>query len=175
MSGWQKVNVAGSEDDNTFVLFMSDLETKLAAKIGWTAPGDRNGRWAAIIDHGKIAYAEVETELQAVTVSGGEYLSLRHTDRTFRYEVVCGMCFADGTSHPTSNPWAVLRLGLPQVQDCRLTDFLPCVISGCDVELRLHEHGRPTHHGDCLPHSDGLQELPDWMGHRHRDADDVPP
>ncbi|KAK4500409.1 hypothetical protein PRZ48_008598 [Zasmidium cellare] len=70
MSGWQKVNLAGSEDDNTFVLFLSDLETKLAAKIGWTAPGDRNGRFAVIIDHGKITYAEVETELQAVTVSG---------------------------------------------------------------------------------------------------------
>lgn len=73
MSGWQKVNVAGSDDDNTFVCFMSDLETKLADKIGWTAPGDRNGRWATIIDHGKITYAEVETELQAVTVSGGEF------------------------------------------------------------------------------------------------------
>lgn len=73
MSGWQKVNVAGSDDDNTFVCFMSDLETKLAAKIGWTAPGDRNGRWAAIVENGKVVYAEVETELQAVTVSGGEY------------------------------------------------------------------------------------------------------
>ncbi|KAF7196674.1 Peroxiredoxin Pen c 3 [Pseudocercospora fuligena] len=70
MSGWQKVNLAGSPDDNTFVIFASDLETKLANQIGWTAPGDRNGRWAAIIDHGKIAYAEIETELQAVTVSG---------------------------------------------------------------------------------------------------------
>lgn len=70
MSGWQKVNVGGSQDDNTFVLFMSDLETKLAQQIGWMAPGDRNGRWAAIIDHGKITYAENETELQAVTVSG---------------------------------------------------------------------------------------------------------
>ncbi|KXT13844.1 hypothetical protein AC579_6892 [Pseudocercospora musae] len=70
MSGWQKVNLAGSPDDNTFVIFASDLETKLANRIGWTAPGDRNGRWAAIIDHGKIAYADVETELQAVTVSG---------------------------------------------------------------------------------------------------------
>lgn len=71
MSGWQKVNVGGTEDDNTFVIFASDLETKLANQIGWTAPGDRNGRWAAIIDHGKIIYAENETELQAVTVSGG--------------------------------------------------------------------------------------------------------
>ncbi|CAK1358086.1 putative peroxiredoxin pmp20 [Cercospora beticola] len=70
MSGWQKVNVGGTDDDNTFVVFASDLETKLANQIGWTAPGDRNGRWAAIIDHGKVTYAEVETELQAVTVSG---------------------------------------------------------------------------------------------------------
>ncbi|KAI5362986.1 Putative redoxin [Septoria linicola] len=70
MSGWQKVNVGLTDDDNTFVIFASDLETKLANQIGWTAPGDRNGRWAAIIDHGKITYAEVETELQAVTVSG---------------------------------------------------------------------------------------------------------
>lgn len=70
MSGWQKVNLAGSEDDNTFVIFASDLETKLAEKVGWTAPGNRNGRFAVIIDHGKVTYAEVETELQAVTVSG---------------------------------------------------------------------------------------------------------
>ncbi|PPJ52642.1 hypothetical protein CBER1_11422 [Cercospora berteroae] len=34
MSGWQKVNVGGTEDDNTFVIFASDLETKLADKIG---------------------------------------------------------------------------------------------------------------------------------------------
>ncbi|EME78605.1 uncharacterized protein MYCFIDRAFT_183938 [Pseudocercospora fijiensis CIRAD86] len=31
-----------SAHDNTFVIFASDLETKLANKIGWTAPGDRS-------------------------------------------------------------------------------------------------------------------------------------
>lgn len=74
MSGWQKVNTIDTTDPsaNTSIIFASDLETKLAAQIGWTAPGDRNGRWAAVIDHGKVTYAEVETELQAVSVSGVE-------------------------------------------------------------------------------------------------------
>lgn len=72
MSGWQKVNVGLTEDDNTFVIFASDLETNLAKQIGWTAQGDdsRNGRFAAIIENGKVTYAGYETELQTVSVSG---------------------------------------------------------------------------------------------------------
>lgn len=72
MSGWQKVNSAASPSDNAFVLFMSDLGTRLAHKIGWTAPGDRSGRWVSIIDHGKIRYAKCEPNLWDVTVSSIE-------------------------------------------------------------------------------------------------------
>lgn len=72
MSGWQKVNLGSTDEDNEFTIFASDLETNLAKQIGWTAQGDasRNGRFAAIIDHGKVTYAGFETELQTVSVSG---------------------------------------------------------------------------------------------------------
>lgn len=72
MSGWQKVNLGSTDEDNKFTIFASDLETNLAKQIGWTAQGDasRNGRFAAIIDHGKVTYAGFETELQTVSVSG---------------------------------------------------------------------------------------------------------
>ena len=43
---------------------MSDPETKFSKSIGWTM-GERTGRYAMVIDHGKITYAEKET-------SGGE-------------------------------------------------------------------------------------------------------
>ena len=38
---------------------MSDPETKFSRSIGWTA-GERTARYAMIIDHGKIVYAEKE-------------------------------------------------------------------------------------------------------------------
>lgn len=46
---------------------MSDPEIKFAKSIGWNA-GERVARWAMIIDHGKITYAEKEPE-RGVTVS----------------------------------------------------------------------------------------------------------
>ncbi|KAL8716159.1 MAG: hypothetical protein Q9220_000064 [cf. Caloplaca sp. 1 TL-2023] len=38
---------------------MTDADTKFSKRIGWTK-GDRTGRYAIIIDHGKITYAENE-------------------------------------------------------------------------------------------------------------------
>lgn len=42
---------------------MSDPDTKFSKSIGWTQ-GERTARYAMVIDHGKVIYAEKE--------SGGE-------------------------------------------------------------------------------------------------------
>ena len=39
---------------------MSDDETKFSQSIGWTA-GARTARYAIVIDHGKVVYAEKES------------------------------------------------------------------------------------------------------------------
>ena len=46
---------------------MSDVGTKFSQSIGWTM-GERTGRYAMIIDHGKVVYAEKETGPGEVTV-----------------------------------------------------------------------------------------------------------
>jgi len=50
-------------------LFLSDPEAKFSKSIGWAdnASG-RTGRYAIVIDHGKIKYADIETEKGAVKV-----------------------------------------------------------------------------------------------------------
>ncbi|KAB8336913.1 hypothetical protein FH972_021220 [Carpinus fangiana] len=65
MSAWGKVN--GVRDDD--VLFLGDTETQFAKQIGWIGAGDRNARFAAIIDQGVVKYAAKE-EAPGVTVSG---------------------------------------------------------------------------------------------------------
>ena len=55
-------------DDNQ--LFMSDPETKFSKLIGWTM-GERTARYAMIIDHGKVVYAEREPG-RDVTVSSAQ-------------------------------------------------------------------------------------------------------
>ncbi len=40
-------------------LFLTDPEAKFSKSIGWTR-GERTGRYAMIVDHGKISYAENE-------------------------------------------------------------------------------------------------------------------
>ena len=38
---------------------MSDADTAFSKKIGWTM-GERTSRYAMIVDHGKVSYAEKE-------------------------------------------------------------------------------------------------------------------
>lgn len=40
-------------------MFLSDPETKFSKSIGWTM-GERTARYAMVIDHGKVVYAEKE-------------------------------------------------------------------------------------------------------------------
>jgi len=66
MNAWGKVN--GVKGDG--ILFLSDTKTFFSKEHGWPAgAGDRNGRWAMIFDHGKVAYAENEPTTKDVSVS----------------------------------------------------------------------------------------------------------
>ncbi|TQS33089.1 hypothetical protein Golomagni_06579 [Golovinomyces magnicellulatus] len=67
MSAWGKAN--NVHDD--FIIFASDDEIKFSSKIGWTL-GNRTGRYALIVDHGKVTYAETEESPKGVTVSGAD-------------------------------------------------------------------------------------------------------
>jgi alkyl hydroperoxide reductase 1 len=54
----------------TFILpqlFLSDPGTKFSQSIGWTM-GERTARYAIVVDHGKVIYAEKEPG-RDVTVS----------------------------------------------------------------------------------------------------------
>ncbi|CAN8100677.1 unnamed protein product [Discula destructiva] len=53
MSAWGKAN--GVKDD--FFIFATDTEAKFSKSIGWTM-GERTGRYAIVVDHGKVTYAE---------------------------------------------------------------------------------------------------------------------
>ncbi|MCJ1460398.1 hypothetical protein MMC28_010778 [Mycoblastus sanguinarius] len=67
MSAWSKANGIKNDD----ILFMTDTGLKFSKSIGWTRGGERTGRYAMVIDHGKILYAENEPGGD-VTVSGAE-------------------------------------------------------------------------------------------------------
>lgn len=51
-------------------LFLSDVDTEFSKKLGWLK-GERTARYALVIDHGKITYAEKEPARE-VTVSSAE-------------------------------------------------------------------------------------------------------
>lgn len=52
-------------------LFMSDANAQFSRSIGWTL-GDRTGRYAVVVDHGKVAYAEADTAPGSIANSGAE-------------------------------------------------------------------------------------------------------
>lgn len=52
-------------------VFASDANAAFSTSIGWNH-GERTARYAIVIDHGKVVYAEKETELQGLEVSGAE-------------------------------------------------------------------------------------------------------
>ncbi|OOF96829.1 hypothetical protein ASPCADRAFT_206971 [Aspergillus carbonarius ITEM 5010] len=67
MSAWGKANNVKGDD----ILFLSDPDARFSNTIGW-ANGGRTGRFAIIIDHGKVTYAQIETERGVVKVSGAD-------------------------------------------------------------------------------------------------------
>lgn len=66
MSAWGKANNIKNDD----ILFLSDTGAEFSKKLGWTM-GERTARYALIIDHGKIVYAEKEPGRE-VSVSSAE-------------------------------------------------------------------------------------------------------
>ncbi|KAL1973699.1 hypothetical protein VTN31DRAFT_5259 [Thermomyces dupontii] len=69
MSAWSKANKI--KDDS--ILFLSDTDAAFSKRIGWADPASgRTGRYAIVIDHGKITYAAIETERGVVKNSGAE-------------------------------------------------------------------------------------------------------
>lgn len=64
----------------TCKLFMTDSDTKFSKSIGWIR-GERTGRYAMIIDHGKITYAENEPGTDVTVIS---------PDPPCRKDYVCG-------------------------------------------------------------------------------------
>ncbi|PYH90687.1 putative allergen [Aspergillus ellipticus CBS 707.79] len=67
MSAWGKANKVTGEE----FLFLSDPDAKFSESIGW-ASGGRTGRYAVIIDHGKVTYAAIETQKGTLEASGAE-------------------------------------------------------------------------------------------------------
>ncbi|KAF7560742.1 hypothetical protein G7046_g3397 [Stylonectria norvegica] len=66
-SGWAKAN--GIKDDS--ILFMSDADAKFSKSIGWNF-GERTGRFAIVVDHGKVTYASKDADPGSIATSGAE-------------------------------------------------------------------------------------------------------
>ncbi|EPS40335.1 hypothetical protein H072_5839 [Dactylellina haptotyla CBS 200.50] len=67
MSAWAKANNVKNDD----IIFASDVGLKLSERLGWTNK-ERTGRYALIVDDGKIVYAEKDDKPGVVSVSGAE-------------------------------------------------------------------------------------------------------
>ncbi|KAK3330553.1 Redoxin [Apodospora peruviana] len=67
MSAWGKAN--GIKDES--ILFMSDAGTEFSKSIGWVN-GDRTLRYAIVVDHGKVVYADIDDVRGSIAKSGAE-------------------------------------------------------------------------------------------------------
>lgn len=90
MSAWGKANQVTGDDivrvpspnmlrsfvANMSQLFLSDPEAKFSKSIGWADAEGRTGRYAIIIDHGKVTYAAREKEKNALEVRPEEMRKL---------------------------------------------------------------------------------------------------
>ncbi|RYP24498.1 hypothetical protein DL765_000518 [Monosporascus sp. GIB2] len=66
MSAWGKAHGVQGDD----ILFLSDTNTEFSKRLGWLK-GERTARYALVIDHGTITYAEKEPARE-VTVSSAD-------------------------------------------------------------------------------------------------------
>ncbi|KAJ5967432.1 hypothetical protein N7501_003680 [Penicillium viridicatum] len=68
MSGWGKANNVTNND----IIFLSDPNVGFSKSINWAEPsGQRGLRYAIVIDHGKVIYAQKETERGVIQVNSG--------------------------------------------------------------------------------------------------------
>lgn len=63
---------------------MTDVDTKFSQLIGWTR-GERTGRYAMIIDHGKVTYAENESGGDVTVGSAEREADVCATDNVTRF------------------------------------------------------------------------------------------
>ncbi|OXV10671.1 hypothetical protein Egran_01567 [Elaphomyces granulatus] len=71
MSAWGKANKVTGDD----ILFLSDPDLKFSKSIGWAALDgykSHTGRWAIVLDHGKVIYAQLERSKNVLEVSSAE-------------------------------------------------------------------------------------------------------
>ncbi|KAJ5502775.1 Redoxin [Penicillium fimorum] len=69
MSAWGKANKVRGND----ILFLSDPDAKFSKSIGWADQASgRTARYAIVIDHGKVRYADIETERGSLKKSGAD-------------------------------------------------------------------------------------------------------
>ncbi|KAJ5367902.1 uncharacterized protein N7496_007662 [Penicillium cataractarum] len=69
MSAWGKANEVRRDE----ILFLSDPDAQFSKSIGWADEASgRTSRYAIVIDHGKVSYAQIETERGAVKKSGAD-------------------------------------------------------------------------------------------------------
>jgi alkyl hydroperoxide reductase 1 len=64
MSAWGKANQVTNDD----ILFLSDPQAKFSKSIGWADDEGRTGRYAIVIDHGKVTYAAREPSMNHLEV-----------------------------------------------------------------------------------------------------------
>ncbi|KAI9674588.1 MAG: hypothetical protein M1829_003670 [Trizodia sp. TS-e1964] len=67
MSAWGKAYGLNKKRDD--IIFLSDVDSKFSASIGWGQAGGRTGRYAVVINKGIVEYAEKEPAGD-VSVSG---------------------------------------------------------------------------------------------------------
>ncbi|OJJ85227.1 peroxiredoxin family protein [Aspergillus glaucus CBS 516.65] len=70
MSAWGKANQVTNDD----ILFLSDPQAKFSKSIGWADDEGRTGRYAIIIDHGKVTYAAREPSMNHLEFSRAEHV-----------------------------------------------------------------------------------------------------
>ncbi|KAL1970346.1 hypothetical protein VTN77DRAFT_5506 [Rasamsonia byssochlamydoides] len=68
MSAWGKANQVTGDD----ILFLSDPDAKFSKSIGWADEEGRTGRYAIVLDKGKVIYAQREREKNILEVSSAE-------------------------------------------------------------------------------------------------------
>lgn len=67
MSAWGKAN--GIKDN--FIIFASDPGAKFSSTHGWVM-GERTGRYALVVDHGKVVYAAEDSQKGSIEFSGAD-------------------------------------------------------------------------------------------------------
>ncbi|KAL9036587.1 MAG: hypothetical protein Q9180_004218, partial [Flavoplaca navasiana] len=91
MSAWAKANKIKDE-----MLFMTDTDTRFSKDIGWMK-GDRTGRYAMIVDHGKITYAQNEPGGDVTRNTRSAVLN--YVRLPFDFNPKAGLLFKLGTPH----------------------------------------------------------------------------